>query len=75
MNRSWRDRECTCPRVDPVQIPFGFPLSNGMTERHRSDCPRVAWIEETRQRLLPELIEADRVRRRGAAEAMNAWIG
>lgn len=75
MNRSWRDMECTCPpEARPPEPPFGVAVRLG-GERHRSDCPKVAWIEETRRALLPELIEMDRVRRRGAARAMNYVIG
>jgi len=52
------------------RIPFGTPIEfmPGAT-MHSVDCPQVAWIDETRKRILPELIEMERVRRRGAAEA------
>ena len=44
-------------------------------QQHPSNCPTVAWIKDLQRQLLPELIEMDRVRRRGAAEARNYVIG
>lgn len=34
----------------------------------------MAWIKNVQKRILPSLIEMDRVRRRGAAEARNHVI-
>ena len=51
----------------PVRLPGGV---------HHSDCPAVQIMTRAEQRALTEkLIEMDRVRRRGAAQAANFWIG
>jgi len=53
----------------------GYPvLSTGIT--HYSDCPTIpTFTPQERRELVERLAEMDRVRRRGAAEAMNFWIG
>lgn len=58
------------------RIPFGTPIEfmPGATV-HSADCPQVAWMEETRKRILPELIEMERALRRGAGEAHLFVIG
>lgn len=50
------------------------PIDKYGVRCHPADCPTVAFIREMQKRILPELIEMDRVRRRGAAEARNYVI-
>ena len=52
-------------------IPVRFP---GTT--HHGDCPTVQIMSRAEEaELRDRLVEMDRVRRRGAAEAANYWIG
>jgi hypothetical protein len=66
------------PKPDPDEG-FGTPIHvmprTPGTAIHKGDCPTVALPPDVAEQLYADLAEMDRVRRRGAAEAMNYVIG
>lgn len=71
----------SCGHVPPADDPsvpgvamHVMPRTSG-TAIHKGDCPTVDLPQDVKRKLLDDLAEMDRVRRRGAAEARNFWIG